>query len=61
MKKSRDTQRELDNESPRFHKERDEGPIQKNVPMAYLVREFQKSLNNGRGDTESAIRKTEGC
>ena len=47
MKRSRETQRELDNESSKFFKEKEEITPNKNLPMSYLVREFQKSLNGG--------------
>jgi len=61
MKRSRETQRDLDNESTKFFKEKEEVPQNRNVPMAYLVREFQKSLNGGKGVSDSAVRNKEGC
>jgi hypothetical protein len=57
MLRSRETQRELDNES-QYNHDQERSPERKKVPMAYLVREFQKSLNNGEV-TESAVRNTE--
>lgn len=51
MQHSRLTQRELDNESQYNHQKTEQLPDRNKMPMAYLIREFQKSLNNGDQDT----------